>query len=457
MSLFSSICYLKLEQRGAFDKGITMTDDAGTKEGGRDASILFQGVRIFDGKSEKLKDNMNLLVVGDRIEIMSHHAIKTPEGTTIIDGRGRVLTPGFIDAHFHCMFYRTISETISTTPWVAGIWAKEALELALMRGFTTIRDCGGADGSIAWAVDHGYIKGPRLFPSGMAISQTGGHGDFRPPYASHPYFGCFRDGPHSIKGLSVIANGPDEVREAARENLKNGATQIKLMASGGVVSQYDPLHVVEYTPEEVRAAVSAAANWGTYVTAHAYNPASVRMLMENGVKVIEHGHLLDEETIRLASEKGVIICTQIVNYWALDKFGDEEGLTAENIRKNRQALEGFDGIIPLLKKYRIKTGFGTDLVGPVHRFQNKEFTLRAEYFTPVEILRQATSESAEIIRMCGPLNCYGMFGEVKEGYLADLLLIDGEPLADISILENPEKCLQVIMKDGKIYKNISGR
>jgi imidazolonepropionase-like amidohydrolase len=421
-------------------------------------AVLFRGVRIFDGYSESLAGDMNLLVAGGMIKKISRDAIDAPEGALVIDGHGRVLTPGFIDAHYHCMFYKSISETISATPWVAGIWAKESLEAALMRGFTTIRDAGGADGSIARAVDHGDIKGPRLFTSGMSISQTCGHGDFRPPYASHPYFGgCHCDGLQTVKGLSAIADGRAEVLRAARENLKNGATQLKLMGGGGVMSEYDPLHVVEYTPEEVNAAVSAAENWGTYVMAHAYHSASVRMLIENGVRSIEHGHMLDEETIRIAAEKGVVICTQLVSFWAVDKFGMEAGVPDDSVRKAREIIKSMDNAFRLFKKYSIKMGFGTDLLGSIQKYQNKEFTLRAKYFTPVEILRQATSESAGIIRMCGPLNPYGMFGEIKEGYLADLLLIDGDLLKDVSLLEDPERRLLVIMKDGRIYKNILNR
>jgi imidazolonepropionase-like amidohydrolase len=421
-------------------------------------TVLFRGARIFDGKSEGLTGDRNLLVSGGRIEKISRNAIDAPDGALVIDGRGLLLTPGFIDAHYHCMFYKSIPETISATPWVAGIWAKESLEAALMRGFTTIRDAGGADGSIARAVDNGDIMGPRLFASGMSISQTCGHGDFTPPYASHPYFGgCRCDGLRTARGLSVIADGSAEVLRAARENLKNGATQLKLMGGGGVMSDYDPLHVVEYTPGEVRAAVSAAENWGTYVMTHAYNAASVRMLIENGVRSVEHGHLLDEDTIRMAAEKGVVICTQLVCFWAVHKFGEEMGVPEESVRKAREILESMDNALRLFKKYHIKMGFGTDLLGPIQKYQNKEFTLRSKYFTPAEILRQATSESAEIIRMCGPLNPYGMFGEVREGYLADLLLIDGDPLRDISLLEDPERCLLVIMKDGRIHKNALSR
>jgi imidazolonepropionase-like amidohydrolase len=424
----------------------------------REPAILFRGVDIFDGRSGGLAGDMNLLVAGRWIKKVSRRTIDAPKGALVIEGDGRVLTPGFIDAHFHCMFHKSISETTSATPWVAGIWAKESLEAALMRGFTTIRDAGGADGSIARAVDDGYIKGPRLFTSGMSISQTCGHGDFRPPYASHPYFGgCHCDGLCTVRGLSVIADGRAEVLKAARENLKNGATQLKLMGGGGVMSEYDPLHVVEYTPGEVRAAVDAAGNWGTYVMAHAYHPASVRMLIENGVRSIEHGHLLDEDTIKMAAEKGVVICTQLVSFWAVDKFGKEAGVPDEGVRRAREIIKSMDDAFRLFKKYDVKIGFGTDLLGSIQKYQNKEFALRRRYFTPAEILRQATSESAEIVRMCGPLNPYGMFGEIKEGYRADLLLIDGDPLKDVALLEDPERSLLVIVKDGKVHKNILSR
>ncbi|MBI3886012.1 MAG: amidohydrolase family protein [Opitutae bacterium] len=418
-------------------------------------AILIRNARVFDGKGDALIDGLSVLVVGDKIAKVSKDAVAPPEGALVIDARGRTLTPGFVDVHMHASAFLPGSVADHASPWQMGVYMAKSLEGFLQRGFTTVRDAGGADGSIAELIDQGYIAGPRLFPSGPALSQTGGHGDRRAPYAAHPYFGRAQELAMS-RGLSWLVDGPDEVLRAARENLKNGATQIKILASGGVLSQFDPLHTVQFTPEEIRAAVAAASNWGTYVMAHAYNVKAVRQLLDNGVLQIMHGHLLDEATIKLAAEKGAVIEFELVWQWSDDVHGKANGLSDVNLAKLHQIKEGMTGYLANLKKYHVLTGFGTDLVGN-QEFENKEFTLRAEYFTPAEVLRQATSEGYAIISRCGPLNKYGKFGTIEEGNQADILLINGDPLKDISLLEQPETALALIMRDGKIFKNTTGR
>lgn len=414
-------------------------------------TTLFRDVRIFDGKRAAL-DRGHVLVRGNEIAEISATPIAPPEDATIIDGGGRILSPGFIDLHAHLTFQMP-RDQLEVHPWVVGAVANQAAERYLMSGFTTIRDAGGTHPDLARAVDAGLIVGPRIFPSGAVVTQTSGHGDFRQRRDPHPTL-CNCGADHVlIEGAAVIADGRAQTLAAVRENLRHGATQIKIMGGGGVASDYDPIHTLQPSAEEIRAAVEAASDWGTYVLAHSYTSEAVTRLVENGVKVIEHGLLIDDATARLCAEKDVVISTQILIF----RLGAElPGMSDENRAKMRQVLQGQDRLISLIKKYDIKTGFGTDLVFGTYPMVNREFTARAEYWTAAEILRQATSESAEIVRMAGKLNRHGNFGEIRVGWLADLLLIDGDPFADIRILEDPDASLAVIMKDGEVIKNALG-
>ena len=417
-------------------------------------ACLIRHARIFEGKGDALADGLSVLVVGNKIARVAAEPFDVPAGAIVIDAAGRTLTPGFVDVHVHASAWVPGAQLRISSPWQIGVYMARSLEETLQRGFTTVRDAGGADGSMTDLIDRGIVNGPRLFPSGPALSQTSGHGDGRLAYATHPYFS--RTGEALAgKGLSWLVDGPDEVLRATRENLKNGATQIKILAGGGVLSQFDPLFTVQFTPEEIRAAVAAAADWGTYVMAHAYNVKSVRRLLDNGVKQIMHGHLLDEDTVKLAAEKGAVIEFELVWVWEEEEYGKTKGLSEASMAKVLEVKRGMNNLTGYIRKYHVLTGFGTDLVGNQH-YENKEFTLRAAHFTPAEILRQATSEGYAVINMCGPLNKYGKFGGIEEGALADLLLINGDPLKNISILETPDTALALIMKDGKIYKNTIG-
>jgi imidazolonepropionase-like amidohydrolase len=424
---------------------------SGAAEPESNGVTLLTNVRIFDGKSERLSPPSHVLVEGGHIAAISRDPIDAPPGARVIDGGGRVATPGFIDTHVHLMSSLPLLKMANSSDWYLAAAAAHNMHEMLLRGFTTVRDTGGADGSIARAVDDGLIEGPRVFPSGRGITQTGGHGDFRWPFAPHPALDgnpFFR----TVKGWMVLADGRAEVLRAARENLKNGATQIKIMGGGGVTSEHDPLHVVQYTPEEVRAAVQAAENWGTYVVAHAYHAKSIRMLIDNGVRQIVHGHQLDEKTIRYAAKKGIFIQAELIWMHVNDEFGRKVGLPKASLAKNREILDDSGRYFGLLKKHGVRTAFGTDIVGPYQNLQNREFTLRAAHFTPAEVLRHATSDAFELINMSGLLNRYGRFGVIEEGALADILVIEGNPLEDISILERPDEVLRLIMKDGRIHK-----
>ncbi len=315
-------------------------------------------------------------------------------------------------------------------------------------GFTTIRDAGGTHPDFARALELGTIYGPRLFPSGAVVSQTAGHGDFRAPHDPHPTL--VSGNPYIDHGASVLADGADQTLMAVRENLKAGATQIKIMGGGGVMSEFDPIHSLQPSPAEIRAAVQAASDWGTYVLAHAYTSDAIRRLVENGVRSIEHGLLIDDATAKLVADNDVVISTQLTVYRTLQ---DLPGISERNLKKLEVVLAGQENLIRLIKKYDITTGFATDFIQGGYVMLTREFTERAEYWTAAEIMVQATSEGAKVIRMIGKLNRWGNFGEIREGWVADLLLINGEPLEDISVLRESESALALIMKEGVIVKN----
>jgi imidazolonepropionase-like amidohydrolase len=418
-------------------------------------AVLFQNVRVFDGKSGALSGPSNVLVRGNKIERISTEPIPTDRSakTRIIEGGGRTLMPGLIDAHYHIIF-ESIPKLAAMTADVGYIYqiAGKASERTLMRGFTTVRDVGGPSFGVKRAIDEGVILGPRIYPSGAFISQTSGHGDFRMPYEVPRDIAAPLS--HSERvGAAAIADGVSEVLLRTREQLMQGASQIKLMAGGGVASPYDPLDVTQYSEEEMHAAVGAAEDWGTYVTVHAYTPRAIQRAIAAGVKCIEHGQLADEATAKLMAEKDI--------WWSLQPFLDDEDLPqfpegSENRKKLLQMVVGTDNAYKLAKKYKIKTAFGTDaLFDPkLAERQGNQLVKLVRWYTPAEVLIMATSTNAELLAMSGPRNPYpGELGVVEEGALADLLLVDGDPIANIDLIADPGKNFVVIMKDGKVYKN----
>ena len=419
------------------------------------SAVLFRNVRVFDG-SDKLSTITNVLVVGNRINKISAGPIAAPAGTalTTIEGGGRTLMPGLIDAHVHMMFNSLpqVALLISDIGFVNLTSGKAATGM-LMRGYTSVRDLGGPSFGLKKAIDLDIVFGPRIWPSGAMISQSGGHGDFRLPTDLPAAPDSFT---YSERiGAAEIADDAATVRRRVREQLALGATQIKLMAGGGVASSYDPLDVTQYTVEELRAAVEAAENWGTYVTVHAYTPRAVRQAIEAGVKCIDHGQLLDDATVKLMAEKGI--------WWSLQPFTDDrpspyaEG--SFNRTKQLTMFAGTDTAYGLAKKYGIKTAWGTDILFDPEFLaaQNQQLTKMVKWYTPAEVLKMATAGNAELLALSGSRNPYpGKLGVVEEGALADLLLVDGDPITNIKVLDDPGKNLVVIMKDGKAYKNILG-
>ena len=413
------------------------------------SSVLFENVRVFDGKSDALTEPTNVLVEDGKIATISAAPIEA-SGASVIEGAGRTLMPGLIDAHWHAMLIRsTPEEGLNNDSGYTTLLAADEAKATLMRGFTTVRDMGGPVFSLKRAIDEGLVDGPRIYPSGAIISVTSGHGDFR-----HQWELPRRPGELSRMeelGVAMIADSPDEVRMRAREQLMLGASQIKLTAGGGVASPFSPLDASTFTANELTAAVEAASNWGTYVAVHAYTPEAIERALSVGVKVIEHGHLMDEVDAKAMAEKGIWLSTQPFD----ESF--EEGVTLPEASRARlrQVITGTDRIYGWAKQYGIKTAFGTDILfsPAMAQLQGHMLTLLTRWYTPAEALAMATGTNGELLQLTGLRNPYpGKLGVVEEGALADLLLVDGDPIANINLVANPANFV-VIMKGGKVYKN----
>ena len=415
---------------------------------------LFQNVRVFDGKVGELSGPYDVLVRGNKIERISSSpiAIDGSTGVVLVDGGERTLMPGLIDAHWHTMLVRptpasALESDIGYTNIVAGAEATDTL----LRGFTTVRDLGGPAFALKRAIDEGIIPGPRIYPSGAMMTVTSGHGDFRHLYELPRVLGGLPSR-MEVLGASMVADNPDEVRVRVREQLMLGATQIKLTAGGGVASPHSPLDVMTFTEPELRAAVEAAENWGTYAAVHAYTPASIQRSIAAGVKCIEHAHLMDEATAKLMAEQGIWASIQPFP----DTWANVFPPGSEQREKFQKVLTGMDNAFQLAKKHNLKMAFGTDILfsQELAQRQGALLAMMTRWYTPGEALVMATGTNAQLLSLSGKRNPYpGKLGVVEEGALADLLLVDGNPLEDISLVADPGKSFVVIMKDGKIYKN----
>jgi len=407
------------------------------------AAIIFSNATILDvAKGEPRAGHV--LVEGDRISEVSDRPI-TSAAAEAIDLAGRTLMPGLIDAHVHVVAVDAALARLAEQPMtLVTLQAGRVLEGMLARGFTTVRDAGGADGGLAEAVAQGLVRGPRLFPSGQALSQTGGHGDLRPRTRSVVSCACCEYG----AGLARIADGVDECRRAARDELRKGATQIKIMASGGVASPYDPIWNLQYSDDEMRAIVEEARSWHTYVLAHAYTPEAIRRAVDNGVRSIEHANLIDAPTAAHVAASGGFVVPTLVTYDSLYRFGRDLGFPEASLAKLADVREAGLRSLEILQRAGVKIGYGTDLLGPMHRYQSREFVIRAEAMKPIDIIRAATAVNAELLNRAGEL------GVIAPGARADLIAVDGDPLADISLLDGQGEHLSVIMKDGVLHKRM---
>jgi imidazolonepropionase-like amidohydrolase len=406
---------------------------------------IIRNARLLDPVAGEVRPGASLRVEDDRIVEVAEDGRALGGGdVAVIDAGGRVLMPGLIDAHVHAALTTVdLAAMVRRSPsWVA-IETKFILEGMLRRGFTTVRDAGGLDAGITRALDRGLIKGPRVFRSGRVISQTGGHGDLE-PVSQHPQLcAC------AIRttAFSHIADGADAVRKAVREEIKAGAHHIKIMAGGGVATPYDPIDMVQYTADEMRAAVEEASARRTYVSAHAYIPESIGRAVTAGVRTIEHGNLIDEPAAHLMAERGAYLVPTLVTYDQIAEYGKSLKFPEESLRKLGDVLDRGLVAIEIALRAGVKIGLGTDLLGETQPAQSKELLLRAQIQSNADVLRSATIVNAEIVQQPDRL------GVLAPGAFADLLLVDGNPLDDLAVLTGQGERLALIMRGGTIYKN----
>jgi imidazolonepropionase-like amidohydrolase len=415
---------------------------------------LFTNVQVFNGASDKLI-KADVLVEGNLIKQISKEPLMVvqTDNVTIIDGGGKTLMPGLIDAHWHTMFNfwpvsRVLGSNLGELSIVAAIHSKEQL----LRGFTTVRDVGGNVFGVKNAIDAGLIDGPRIYPSGPYISQTSGHGDFRGPNDVPENLGTPLDYSQRT-GHTLIADGVPEVIKRTREALRMGASQIKAMGGGGVASLYDPLDVTEYTFEEMKAIVDVAKSWNTYVAIHVNTDAAIQQWIKAGAKSVEHGFFMKEETAKAMAENGVWWSMQPMDVKGEDAFVFENPISTA---KYTNLVGELEKAIGYAKKYKVKTAFGTDLLfDPELAAKEGKFLAKLKkWYTPFEVLNMATANNAELLKMSGPRDPYpGKLGVIEEGALADMILVNGNPLENIDLVVDPENNFPVIMKDGIIYKN----
>jgi imidazolonepropionase-like amidohydrolase len=418
----------------------------------QESQVLIENVKLLDYTTQTLTPPKHVLINGNTIQTISTSPIDA-QGKNIvrIDAKGKTLIPGLIDVHVHLVFGALTMPQMMTNDLSEEFLIKTvglSAQQMLMRGFTSVRDVGGPIFPLKAAIDKGKLLGPRIWPSGAVVSQTAGHGDFRTPEEkSRRFFGVVSRAERY--GATFIADGRDEVLTAVRENLRFGASQIKLMAGGGTSSAYDPVDVTQYTLDEMKAAVEAAEDWGTYVTVHAYTPRAIRRAIEAGVKCIEHGQLLDEETLQLIAEKNIWLSLQ-------NLVEDTPDMDPQRRIKRKPVIEGQEKVWPMAKKYGVKLAWGTDFLfePDLNKLQNTFILRLQKWFTNAEIIKMITQDNGELLQLSGLRSPYpGKLGTVEEGALADLILVDGDPLKNLKLLADPEKNFLLIMKDGQIHKN----
>ena len=408
------------------------------------STIVLANARILDVDQDAPSEALDIRIVGGRI-VQIAADIRAGEQEERHDLGGRFVLPGLIDCHVHPFLADTnLARLSSVPPTLMTARAVNIMNGMLMRGFTSIRDAAGADWGIRQAVEDGEVAGPRLFIAGRALSQTGGHGDFRSLTEVDAPCRCA----HALAYTSQVADGVDEVRKAVREELRKGADQIKIMVSGGVSSPHDPLECDQYSAEEIRVIVAEAQRRGTYVMAHAYGASAIRMALECGVRSIEHGNLIDEAAAELAAERGAFVVPTLVTYAVLTDTAAASGWSDEMLAKLERVQEAGLNSIRICRAKGVKLGFGTDLLGDSFDQQSREFLIRAEVESPREIIRSATKINAQILQREGDL------GVIAEGATADILVLDGNPLDDLTVLTNGQgQHIPVIMKAGRLYKN----
>lgn len=417
-----------------------------------DGPILFTNVDVFDGVNETLMKDVNVVVTGNKITKISKEELVVA-GARVIDGKGHTLMPGIIEGHSHLALSGvTFTDVLLELPGYQSVRSVDIARDMLMNGVTSTRDMAGEVFSLKRAIDEGSTIGPRIYASGAMISQTSGHADFRARNARNPMLG----GNTPITdwdGNSALVDGVPKMLAAVREQLRLGASQVKLAIGGSVSGPYDPLDTTQFTLEEIKAATSAAANWGTYVTVHGYTPRAVNQAIDGGIKVVEHGQLLDKPTLERMAKEGIWLSIQPFTLCS------EPSLTAEQNAKQAIVCQGTGQVYEWIKELPdLKVVHGTDIfispgpgIGVSEQVKQMERLLK--WFTPYEILKMSTGNMTELLQLSGPRNPYpGVLGRVEEGALADLLLVAGNPLQDIKAVTDRAN-IKIIMKDGKVYKN----
>ncbi|RMD41174.1 hypothetical protein DV735_g3943, partial [Chaetothyriales sp. CBS 134920] len=384
-------------------------------------------VHLFDGKI--------VSVNGNKAE-WEHdvHAVK-------LDLAGKYILPGLIDCHVHLAAVpgeKDLKSMTSLHPTALVLRQPHVTRTMLDRGFTSVRDCGGADASMREAIEQGVYPGPRLFISGHALSQTAGHGDMRAQ--NNPEICCGG----AVSSISRIVDGVPECLKYTREELRQGADFIKIMSGGGVASPTDAIEHLQFSDDEVKAIVTVASNAGTYVTSHAYTPHAIQQAVKQGVKGIEHGNLIDEPTAKLMADKGVFLTPTLVTYATMEKH---DYLPPVSAKKNREVLDKGLQAIKIAADAGVTVCFGTDLLGPLHYNQSHEFGIRAQVQKPIEVIRSATVNAAKLLRR------ENFLGQIAPGFAADLLILTGNPLEDINLLDDPTKSLLAVIKDGRVVSS----
>ncbi|MFL9952945.1 amidohydrolase family protein [Paraburkholderia nemoris] len=401
---------------------------------------VISGGNVLDLVQGVLLEHHHVVIENGHIVEVTDRPVDLPNAR-VIDARGKTVMPGLIDCHVHVLASRANLGVNATQPNIlTAIRALPILKAMLGRGFTTVRDAGGADWGLTQALESGLIPGPRIFPSGKALSQTGGHGDFRPRGdVLEPCSCAFRAG-----AIARVVDGVDAVRLAVREEIQKGATQIKIMASGGVASPTDPISNTQYSEDEIRAIVAEAEAANTYVMAHAYTGRAISRAIRCGVRTIEHGNLVDEAAAKLMREHGAFVVPTLVTYDALAKHGADYGLPADSIAKVETVRQAGRDSLQIYANAGVPMGFGSDLLGEMHTFQSDELRIRAEVLGNLEALRSATTIAADIVDRSGKL------GVIRAGAIADVLVVDGNPLKDIGVLTGQGERLEYVLQHGEV-------
>jgi imidazolonepropionase-like amidohydrolase len=407
-------------------------------------SLLLHNATLIDGTGADARSAVSVLLEHGHIaRIAPASALKPEREVTVIECEGRFLLPGLTDAHVH--FSATEADGRATRPLAAfALKVAAFIEETLDQGFTTVRDAGGLDPAWAQVVAKGLLRGPRILPSGAFLSQTGGHGDWRAPHQD-----TIESGIGGLVAGFIICDGPDEVRKAARDQLRRGATQIKVMASGGAASPTDPIDATQFTVDELRAAVDEARVRDTYVLAHAYHPKSIANCLDAGVQSIEHGNLLDEETAQRMAQEGAFLVPTLVTYEVLSERGEQLGMANSSVEKIRYVAASGEDSIRIAMAAGVRIGSGSDLLGEPMREKARELVLQARVMGPMGAIVAATRTNAELFGLSDQI------GTIEEGRQADLILVDGDPLADIAVLTDASR-IRLVVKEGEVVKDLDG-